>query len=256
MIAFETVLEGERWGLLEAPRPAPGGGVLFSDVMNGGVHRLTPDGELETVLERRRGIGGLIPHRDGGLVVSGRDVARATGDGLETLLAPEGVIGFNDLTTDAAGDVLAGALRFHPFKGEDPVPAEVFRVSSGEVVATGVLWANGLAVVDGTLFACDYARGAVLRAEAGAFEVFAPAPRGSTDGLAADAEGHLWVALGDGAGIARVAPSGEVVDVVDVPGRFVSSLCFDGDTLYVTTVGALLRGRAPVPGLPVAAAAV
>jgi sugar lactone lactonase YvrE len=255
-VTFETLLQGERWGLLEGPRPAPGGGVLFSDVMNGGVFRLTPDGELSTVLERRRGIGGLVPHRDGGLVVSGRDVARATGDGLETLLDPEGVVGFNDMTTDADGDVLAGALRFHPFKGEDPVPGEVWSVRAQAPVATGLLWANGLAVAGGTLFGCDYARGAVLRADAGSFEPFARMPRGSADGLAADAEEHLWVALGDGAGLARVAPSGEVVQVVDVPAAFVSSACFDGDTLYVTTVGALLRTRADVGGLPVAPAAV
>jgi sugar lactone lactonase YvrE len=255
-VTFETLLQGERWGLLEAPRPAPGGGVLFSDVMNGGVFRLTPDGELTTVVERRRGIGGLVAHRDGGLVVSGRDVARATADGLETLLAPDGVVGFNDLTTGPDGDVLAGALRFHPFKGEDPVPGEVWSVRAGAPVAHGLLWANGLAVVDGTLYANDYARRALMRADGDAFEVLAEMPRGGADGLAADAEHHLWVALGDGAGIARVAPSGEVVEVVDVPAGFVSSLCFDGDTLYVTTIGALLRARTDVPGLPVAAAAV
>jgi sugar lactone lactonase YvrE len=255
-VTFETLLQGERWGLLEAPRPAPGGGVLFSDVTNGGVFRLSPDGELTTVLERRRGIGGLVPHADGGLVVSGRDLARTSEDGLETLLAPEGVVAFNDLTTDASGDVLAGALRFHPFKGEDPVPAEVFSARTGDVVATGILWANGLALVDGTLFACDYARRAVLRADDGRFEVFATMPRGGSDGLAADAEHHLWVALGDGAGLARVAPTGEVVETLDVPTGFVTSLCFDGDTLYVTALGALLRAPSPVPGLPVAPAAV
>ena len=249
---FETLLAGERWGLLEAPRPAPAGGVLFSDVMNGGVFRLAPDGELSTVLERRRGIGGLVPHRDGGLVVSGRDISRNG----ETLLAPDGVTGFNDLTTDAEGDVLAGALRFHPFKGEEPVPGEVWSVRNGAPVARGLLWANGLAVVDGTLFASDYARRAVMRAEGGTFEVFAEMPRGACDGLAADAEDHLWVALGDAAGIARLAPTGEVVEIIDVPAGFVSSLCFDGDTLYVTAIGALLRARAGVPGLPVAAAAV
>jgi gluconolactonase len=259
LIDFEVLLQGERWGLLEAPRPAPEGGVLFSDVTNGGVFRLDPEGELTTVLERRRGIGGLVPHRDGGLVVSGRDLARTTPDGPRTLLAPDGVTGFNDLTTDATGDVLAGGLRFHPFKGEDPVPGEVWRASTGEVAATGILWANGLAVAGDTLYACDYARAAVLRAPArggGPFEVLATMPRGGADGLALDAEEHLWVALGDGAGLARVAPSGEVVDTVDVPTGFVTSLCFDGETLYVTAIGALLRGHAPVPGLPVAAATV
>lgn len=259
-MTFEVLLQGERWGLLEAPRPAPGGGVLFSDVTNGGVFRLAPDGELTTVLERRRGVGGLVPHRDGGLVVSGRDVSLASAGGeLTTLLAPDGVTGFNDITTDDAGDVLAGGLRFHPFKGEEPVPGEVWRASTGEVAATGLLWANGLAVDGDTLYACDYARKSVMRAPVRgghALEVFAASPRGSADGLALDADHHLWVALGDGAGLARIAPSGEVTEIVDVPTGFVTSLCFAGDTLYVTAVGALLRAPAPVAGLPVAPASV
>jgi sugar lactone lactonase YvrE len=137
------------------------------------------------------------------------------------------------------------------------VPGEVYRARTGEVAATGILWANGLAVVGETLFACDYARAAVLRAAGGGeFELFAQMPRGGADGLAADAEHHLWVALGDGAGLARVAPTGEVVETLDVPTAFVTSLCFDGDTLYVTALGALLRAPSPVPGLPVVAATV
>jgi hypothetical protein len=129
-------------GLLEAPRPADGGSILYSDVLGGGVYRVpvAGDREPETVLPKRRGIGGLVPHRDGGLVVTGRGVVHVDGELQRELLSLDGVAGFNDLTTDSAGRVLAGALRFQPFLGEDPVPTEVWRIAApgvAEVVAEG-----------------------------------------------------------------------------------------------------------------------
>src|SRR6185295_15274926 len=52
----ETLAYG--YGLVEGPRPAPDGSVYFSDVLGGGVHRWTPDGRVELVVPKRRGIGG------------------------------------------------------------------------------------------------------------------------------------------------------------------------------------------------------
>jgi len=69
---METVAAG--FGLVEAPRADAAGNVYFSDVTQGGVYRLAPDGARSTVVPKRRGIGGLVLHADGGVVVSGRDV--------------------------------------------------------------------------------------------------------------------------------------------------------------------------------------
>ena len=264
---FTPLVTGERWGLLEAPRANERGGVTFSDVTNGGVHRVDGAGQVSALLDRRRGIGGLVPHRQGGYVVSGRDLARLGVDGtLTTLLAPEGVRGFNDLTTTPDGDVLAGGLRFSPMAGEDPAPGEIWRLRPGgeaDVVFTGITWPNGLGLSpDGaTFYAADFQTGEVLTAPAagGELETFAAMPRGSADGLAVDAEGHVWVALGQGAGLARLRPGGELDAVVDVPAEFVSSVSFGGEDLrdlFVTTAGALLTARCAVAGLPVASAAV
>ena len=60
--------------LLEGPRLTADGAVLYSDVTGGGVYR---DGDV--VVPKRRGIGGLVPHRDGGVVVTGRTVAAPGG---------------------------------------------------------------------------------------------------------------------------------------------------------------------------------
>jgi sugar lactone lactonase YvrE len=257
--------------LLEAPRADAAGNVVYSDVLGGGVYRLTSAGEIETVVEKRRGIGGLVPHASGGIVVSGRNVAHVRDGDRRELLSVEGVEGFNDISTDAEGHVLAGALRFHPFRGEDPVPGEVWRIDgpgAAEVVAEGVLWPNGIghAPDGGLMYVSDYARACVLAFPGG--DVFAQSPKGGADGLAVDVEGGVWVALGEGGGVARFAPDGKLDGIADVPARFVSSVSFGGPDrrdVYVTTAdnladpetgGALFKAGAEVAGLPLAEATV
>jgi sugar lactone lactonase YvrE len=252
--------------LAEAPRPAPGGGLYFSDVLGGGVRLLRPDGELEVVVPKRRGVGGLVPHRDGGLVVSGTTVEHVRDGERRVLLELEGISGFNDLTTDSEGRVIVGALRFFPFRDEDPVPSFVWRIEpDGEatLLAETIRWPNGTAVSpDGsTLYMSDYSDGTVHAFELDAEpplpgRVFASSPRGSADGLTVDAEGGVWVALGEGAGLARLAPDGELDRIVDIPDAFVTSLCFDGRDAYVTTADSVLRTQLGVSGRPAVPASV
>ena len=218
-MSFEVLSEGHV--LVEGPRPDPSHppGVLFSDVVAGWVHRWTPDGTVATVLPARRGVGGLVPHAGGGVVVTGRDVRH---DDALLLGAPPGVTGFNDLVTDDAGGVLVGALRFRPMAGEAPVPGELWRIPPGDpaahpphVVLGGLLWPNGVGLSpDGaTLYVSDFAAGEVVAADAhgGGRRTFARVPAGAApDGLAVDAEGGVWVALGRprrSAGSRPTAPS-------------------------------------------------
>jgi sugar lactone lactonase YvrE len=262
-VSFEVLSDGHV--LVEAPRPdpTPPGGVLFSDVVAGGVHRWTPDGAVVTVLPARRGVGGLVPHAAGGIVVTGRDVRH---DDELLLGASPGVTGYNDLVTDDAGGVLVGALRFRPMAGEAPVPGALWRIPPGDpaahpphVVLGGLLWPNGVGLSpDGaTLYVSDFAAGEVVAADAhgGGRRTFARVPDGAApDGLAVDAEGGVWVALGPAAQVGRFAPDGRLDALVDVPANFVSSVAFDGDRLLVATAGALLRTDAGVAGRPVPAA--
>jgi gluconolactonase len=207
----------------------------------------------------------MVLHVDGGLVVSGRDVAHVKEGQTRTVLALDGVTGFNDLTAGPDGAVYVGALRFRPFGGESPVPGDVWRVGEGgeaEMLFAGIPWPNGIGFSpDGeSLYVSDYASGQVLvRRSSGPPEVFAETPSGDADGLAVDAEGGVWVALGSGGGIGRYSPRGRLEEVLDIPADFVSSLCFGGEDmqdLYVTTAGGLFRGRADVPGLPLTRASV
>ena len=187
---FEVLVDGHV--LVEGPR-ADGDGVYFSDVVGGGVFRWSPK-RVETIVPLRRGVGGLVAHADGGLVVSGRDVVHGRRDVLGTR---PGVTGYNDLVTTDDGGLLVGALRFHPMAGEDPVPGEIWKVTpdgDADVVMEGVMWPNGIGLSpDGaTLYASDFSSGEILTCgiDGSDRRVLARVPAGAPDGLAMTADGE------------------------------------------------------------------
>ena len=57
---LETLAYG--YGLLEGPRVDENDNLYFSDVPNGGVYRRAPNGEVTTVVPKRRGVGGIALH--------------------------------------------------------------------------------------------------------------------------------------------------------------------------------------------------
>ncbi|OBJ57199.1 gluconolactanase [Mycobacterium asiaticum] len=127
-----------------------------------------------------------------------------------------------------------------------------------QILLDDLLWPNGVGFAPGgeTLYVAEYAAARVRAYGPHGSSVFADAPRGECDGLAVDADGGVWVALGSGGGIARFDAGGALHEVVELPGRFVSSLAFAGTAIYVTTAGALLRIDVGVPGVAVPAAAI
>lgn len=91
--------------------------------------------------------------------------------------------------------------------------------------------------------------------------------RGAPDGSAIDVEGYLWNCRFGGSCIVRVAPTGEIDRVIEMPTSNVTNCDFGGDdlrTLYVTTAalgapasektaGGLFSLRTDVAGLPTSA---
>jgi sugar lactone lactonase YvrE len=258
-------------GLLEGPRLTAGGEAVYSDVIAGGVWGCSSDGVVREILPKRRGIGGILAHADGGWVISGRSVIHVLPDGEQReIISGEGVCGYNDLGTTAEGELLAGVLRYRPMSGEDPRPGQLLLVGGDgavEVLSEDVVWPNGIGVSpDGeTIYLSDYAQRAVLAVarQGGRTRTFCRSPRGSADGLAVDCEGCVWVALGEGAGVARFHPDGELDEVTTLPASFVSSLSFGGADMrdvLVTTAdnlvqpelgGTLFRARSEVAGMRV-----
>jgi sugar lactone lactonase YvrE len=93
---------------------------------------------------------------------------------------------------------------------------------------------------------------------------FAGFERGAPDGSAVDAEGYLWNCRFGGKCIVRIAPSGDIDRVIEMPTSNITNSVFGGHdlrTLYVTTAaldtadgeplaGGLFAIRTDVPGLP------
>ena len=247
-MGIETLSFG--YGLVEGPRWAPDGSLYFTDVRNGGVRRLTAAGALELVVPKRRGVGGVALHADGGVVVSGRNVCHVRDGVTRVLYERDDVGGFNDLFTDGRGRVYVGSLRDDPFSvGENRRTGDAYRIDgegSAVTLYDGVSLSNGIGFSPGgdVLYHVDTPVGvwahdvdAAGDVVAGSRRVFAVLERGRADGLAVDTEGGVWVASIE-AGVTRLRPDGAFDRRIEVPSRFVTSLCFAGpglDELIVVT---------------------
>jgi gluconolactonase len=273
----------EGYGLVEAPVWDDERGLLFSDVLRGGVWRLGLDDAISEVVPKRRGVGGMALHANGGLIVGGRNIAWV-GDGGETrvLLEPDaipGAIGFNDLTTDAAGRIYVGSLTYRVF-ADPPKPGFLHVIDldgSMRTLSDGIMLTNGLG------FSPDGARLYHSDARAGLVRVYDVQPDGSVgpwrqfatlgegrvaDGLKVASDGSVWVADARGGRIAGFEPDGRPRADIAVPLPMVTSLCFAGSDLrdlYIVTgseggpsdaCGSIFLTRADVPGLRLAPAKV
>lgn len=272
------------YGLVEGPVWVAGRGLMFSDVHGGGVHCLTGSGEVTTVFPHRRGIGGIAVHVEDGLVVGGRNIAFKSFAGGDTVVLLDrdpdhGNVGFNDLTTDAAGRIYVGSLGSPVFEAGEQRPGNLHVIDldgSARVVAEDVLLTNGLGFSpDGkTLYHSDSRRQTVHcydvvgNGDLGAKRTFATLDDGAPDGLAISTDGAVWVAVADGGCVAVYEPDGSVRQRIAVPMPMCTSVCFGGDDLtdlYIVTgsdgvegdrEGSVFRERVDVAGLSVPLARV
>jgi len=151
---FEMLASG--YGLLEAPRVDELGRFYFSDIPNGGVYRRNPGGNVETLIPKRKGVGGMIFNTSGGLVLTGRGLIHwdeKTGKSRDLFAAWEGKsVSMNDLTTDDHGSIFVGSLEFDALSDQKPIPGNLFRVDPDGTVTK--LW-EGIEVTNGLGFSPD-----------------------------------------------------------------------------------------------------
>ena len=275
---FETLVTG--YELVEGPRVDDANRLFFSDARGGGVYCRDPDGRIETVVPKRRGVGGIAIHAEGGIVISGRDISHVRDGESRVVFRADDIPGFNDLFTDAAGRVLVGSQRANPFaKDAQAIPGELYRIAAGGAVEQlygGVGLTNGIGFSPdgGRLYHSDSARGHVIghavdaKGRCTQRSIFAKAEGGAPDGLAVDEQGGVWVALYGAGRVVRYTPEGAPDRALEVPARLVASVCFggpDGRDLYVATGdnledralgGSIFRTRVDVAGLPAPKATV
>lgn len=268
---IETIATG--FGLVEGPRVDADDHLYFSDAKRGGVYRRSPDGTIETIVPKRRGVGGIALHRDGGLVISGRDICHVRAGESRTVFRVEGAPGFNDLFTDSEGRVLVGTQRFDPFSAAaTPIPGELYRIGAGgqaEQLYADVALTNGIGFSpDGKrLYHSDSVRNQIILHDVdedgrvAGRSAFIETERGAPDGLAVDTAGCVWVALFGARCAARYTPGGQLDRRIEVPAKRVASLCFGGADrrdLYIVSgdntddpslEGSIFRTRVDVPGL-------
>lgn len=262
-------------------------GVLhFVDIHAGGLYTFDPRLGAHSLVFLGEALGCLALARDGSLILalqSGFARFDPASGRLTRLICPEPHLPgnrFNDGKCDPRGRFLAGTMD----DAEQAASGSLYSLApdrSVRALLTGLRIANGLAwSPDGQTFyfidtptrlvmAYDYdlETGRLARPRPA---VRIPKAMGWPDGMAADAEGMLWVALWGGAAVTRWNPAtGRLLTTVHLPALNVTSCAFGGDDLtdlYVTTAckgmntaqleqyphsGALFRIRPGVAGLPV-----
>ena len=277
----------EGYGLIEGPVWVPDKGLVFSDVLGGGVYCLDDKLQVDLVFPHRKGIGGMALHEHGGIVMSGRNIAfKGFLDPQTKVLLErneaEGLVGFNDITTDASGRIYAGGLGSSPVfeDGRSPQSGNLYLIDlDGSIreVAEDIRLTNGLGFSpDGRiLYHSDSTRRQVCMYEVssdgslGEKNVFVETELGVPDGLVVSVDGAVWVALAaGGSGVAVYEPDGLLREIISIPHPMCTSVCFGGDDLrdlYIVSGsdgldgdsrGGVFKVRAAVAGLPVALARV
>jgi sugar lactone lactonase YvrE len=238
--------EGARWH---------DGALYFSDMHDGIVWRLAPDGAATKILEIRTLPSGLGWLPDGSMCVvsmEDRRLLRLTPESDVSVVADLSTISpyvLNDMVIDQVGRAYIGTFGCDFNGGDPPRPTQVFCVQpdgSVSVAADGIMFPNGAAITaDGRTFIVAETFGECLsaydidadgalsnRRVFGGYSGFVP------DGLCLDAEGGVWVACLGANRIIRMIDGGTITDTIALPGRDSYACALGGSDrrdLYICT---------------------
>jgi len=243
---------------IEGPRLDRAGNLWFSDLMIGGIFRRSSDGKIDHFLPDRKFIGGLAMNADGRIVVSGHanlllfDPATQHHEILLDKIGDEPCLAFNDIQPDDDGGLYAGAIdpavqksNTLPFE-----PQPLIHISADRTVrrlAEGIKVTNGIGLSPDrrTLYQAETPDGVLAydRASDGTLSNRRLLiEQASTDGLAVDSEGGIWIAAMLDSSIKRFHPDGTLDRRIGFPEPRVTSLVFGGEDLrdlYVVTASSL-----------------
>jgi D-xylonolactonase len=257
------------------------GQVWFVDIKGKRVHRCAPDGSDRRSWDAPGQVSFVVRADDGSIVCSLEDgLYRFVEEGgafVPLAKVEADVTGnrFNDGHVDAQGTLWFGSMD----DGEAEPTGVLYRFDGGAVrhMDDGYIITNGPALspdgrtlyhtdtLDKRIYAFDLAPDGNLTGKRVFVEIV---DGGYPDGMAVDAEGHLWVCTFGGGRIDRFDAAGRKVGEVRFPCSNITKLSFGGDdlrTVFVTTArkglspedlatqplaGGLFTFRAETPGLP------
>ena len=252
MAAFETLLDGRAF--LEGPRWRAHA-LWVSDMHAHEVLRVTPDGNVTTVAAVPGRPSGLGWTPDGHMLIVSMEDRRVLllEDGRVeqfancSRVAPHEI---NDMVVDGRGHAFISQFGFDFHHGEKLREAPLLRVDPDGAVheaADGFKMANGMVITaDGaTLVVAESAMRRLVGFDLDADGTlsnrrdWATLPEGDyPDGICIDAEDAVWIAGPASDRFVRVREGGEVLEVVETPGRHAIACAIGGDdghTLFMCT---------------------
>jgi sugar lactone lactonase YvrE len=268
-----ALAEGPRW---DAARQR----LLWVDILGGAVLEGALDEAGGTIVVTERHdfdcmVGAAAFAADGTLLVAGQEELVVVqpdgtrGSGPRVVPAGEGRR-MNDGAVDPDGRFLVGTLALDGSSEREQL-VRLERDGSLTVLDDDLTLSNGLAwSSDGTrMYSVDTLRRLIyVRERDDDRRIHLTIEHGHPDGIAVDADDHLWVALWGAGAVHRYSPGGELVDRLDVPAPHTTAVAFAGDdlrTLVITTAydqltdeqrtafpdsGRLFTTRTDVAGLP------
>ena len=184
----------------------------------------------------------------GDLLVATRDrLVAVRGDGEREVLATAKIDNgrFNDGGVDPQGRYLIGSMALDDRQGTQQLlrlePAGGWTVLDDDLTLS-----NGLAWVGDRLYSIDSVPGVVhVRDYPGGERREVMRLDETPDGMCADADGNLWIAIHDGGRIECRSPGGDLLAVVDVPVPQPTSCAFAGPDLDVLVITTATEGLSP-----------
>ncbi len=265
---------------------ATDGTLLWIDIGNSLIQRFDPSSNTNSAVVVEQGVSAAVFAKRGGLLI-------ATTDGLAFATLSDGVAEvepiatvesspsnrMNDGKCDPEGRFWVGSMTHD---GSAP-SGSLYRVETDlsiHPLVGGVGTGNGLGWSPDTstmyfidsptrvvrVFDYDPATGEATDGRDMTLQL--PNDVATPDGLSIDTEGNLWIALWEGSAVQCYSPEGALLEVIDVPARRVTSLCFGGEglgDLYITSAaldvsdaeieathaGSVFRAVPGVVGVPV-----